>query len=281
MKPEDEKLGLIAGGDRFPLLLARTARQMGVKEIVAVCFPGQTSPRIEEVADKTFWINIGQFGKLIKTLKNNGVRRAVMAGRIDPAIVIKKVRLDLKGLMTLPKIKDRRADSILKVVAEELEAAGVSLVDSTLYLKPVLPGAGVLSSRSPKRGEKEDIKFGWEIAKGIGKLDIGQTVVVKQKAVVAVEAIEGTDRVIRRGGDLAGPGTVVVKVCKPEQDMRFDVLTIGLKTMESLLEAGSSVLAVEAEKTLFLDREEALGKADEAGIAIVAVDADSLNFSSL
>ncbi len=268
------RLGLIAGGDRFPLLLAGTARRLGVEEIIAVCFPGQTSPEIEELVDKTFWINIGQFGKLIKTLKNNGISQAVMAGRIDPSLVVKNVRLDLKGLLTLPKIKDRRADSILSVVAAELESAGIRLIDSTIYLKPLLPGPGILTGRGPTRKEKGDIDFGWKIAKGIGKLDIGQTVVVKQKAVVAVEAIEGTDRVICRAGDLAGPGTVVVKVCKPQQDMRFDVPTIGLKTMESLIAAGSTALAVEAEKTLFLDREEALRLADQAGLSVVAADSE-------
>lgn len=266
-----ERIGLIAGGESFPLLLARAARQMGVKEIVAISFAGQTSPEIEDVVDKNFWLDVGQFGKLLKTLKANGVTEAVMVGRINPSLVLKNIKFDLKGLATLKKIKDSRADSIFGVVAGELNKAGVKLLDSTLYLKPLLPPPGPLSRRRPTRPEEEDIKFGWRMAKGIAGLDIGQTVIVKKKAVVAIEAIEGTDRTILRGGELGGPGTVVVKVSKPRQDMRFDVPVIGLETLDVMKEAGATVLAIEAHKTLFLDRAAAVEKADRFGIAVMAL----------
>ena len=261
---------MIAGGDRFPLILARTARKFGVKEIVAVCFSGQTSPQLEELVDKHIWISVGQFGRLIKTLLNHGVSRAVMVGRINPALVLTDIKFDLKGLITARKIKDRRTDSIFGVIADELKAAGIELLDSTTYLKPLMPGPGLLTGRDLTREEEKDIRFGWRIAKGVGGLDIGQTVVVKHRAVVAIEAIEGTDQTILRGGELGGAGTVVVKVSKPQQDMRFDVPVIGAGTLDTMRKAGASVLAVEAHKTLFLDREVSIEKANRSEISIVA-----------
>lgn len=265
-----DKLGLIAGGGRFPALLADSARKCGVKEIVSIGFPGQTSPDIGEHVDRLFWLQIGQLGKIIKTLKREGVKEVVFAGSISPNLVVRKLKLDLRMIALAARVKDRTAETVLKAIGEEFARDGLEMIDPTSFLTPLLPGPGVLSRRKPKSREAKDIEFGWKIAKKMAVMGVGQTVIVKDRSIVAVEAMEGTNSAIARGGEVGGIGTVVVKVAKPGHDMRFDVPVIGPGTLRAMAESGAGAMAVEAGKTLFLDREEALVEANKRGIAIIA-----------
>jgi len=265
------RIALIAGSGKFPLLLARAAKTNGI-EVIAIAIKSAADREIERIADKAYWVNIGQAKNLIDILLKEGMRYAVMAGKVDKTVIIKQaLRLDKEARGLLKRIKDKRDDTILSAVAARFKDFGVTLMDSTFFLKNLMPKKGVLTKRRPNRQELEDIKFGFPIAKNMGLLDIGQSVIVKQKAAIAVEAIEGTDEAIIRAGSLAGKGTVVVKVSKPKQDMRFDVPVVGLETLKALKKAGSSVLAIEAGKVLVLERESLIRGAAEAGISIVAV----------
>lgn len=265
-----DKLGLIAGGGRFPILLADAARRCGVREIVCVAFPGQPSQGIGEHVDRLFWLEIGQLGKIIKTLKREGVKKVVFAGSLSPNLVVRKLKLDLRMITLAARVKDRTAESVLKAIGEEFARDGLELIDSTSFLSQLLPEAGVLSMRKPDGREEKDIEFGWKIAKQMAGMGVGQTVVVKDRSIVAVEAMEGTNRTIARGGGVGGSGTVVVKVAKPEHDMRFDVPVIGPGTIRAMAASKAGAIGIEAGKTLFLDREEALKEANAQGIAVVA-----------
>jgi DUF1009 family protein len=267
----DEPLGLIAGNGKFPVLLASCYKKRNGGRIAAVAFRGETSDEVEGLVDELEWVAVGQLGKVIKFFKNSGVSRAVMAGQIRPTRMFEKLKIDLRGLKVLSGLKSRTADTIFSSVAEEMLKDGIQLLDSTSFLKDYLAKEGVLTRRQPSEQKLEDATFGVCIAKEIGRLDIGQTVVVKDKAIVAVEALEGTDETIRRGGRIAGEGTVVVKTAKPSQDMRFDVPVIGVETIRALQEAKAALLAVEADKTLVLDEEEALKLADGGGICVMGL----------
>jgi DUF1009 family protein len=267
----EEPLGLIAGNGKFPLLLASCYKKRDGARIAAVGFRGDTSPDLTDLVDELLWVGVGQLGKVIKFFKNAGVSRAVMAGQIRPTRMFEKLKVDLRGLKVLSRLNNRKADSIFSSVAEEMMKDGIRLLDSTSFLKEFLAKEGVLTRRQPSERELEDVTFGLGIAKELGRLDIGQTVVVKDKAVVAVEALEGTDATIRRAGRLAGEGTVVVKTAKPSQDMRFDVPVIGIRTLRTMQEAKAAVLAVEAHKTLVLDEEEVLELASRHGICIMGI----------
>ncbi len=248
---------------------------MGI-ETVVVAHNGDTDEAIEKEADRTKWVYLGQLGKLIKTFKKAGVQKVVFAGTITKKNVFKDIRPDIRALNLWRKLDRRLDDAILRAVAKELESEGMEVISATHLLTDLAAPAGVLTRRSPTKQEMEDIKFGWEIAKRIGELDIGQCVVVKDKVVLAVEALEGTDNAIRRGGELGKTGTTVIKICKPNQDLRFDLPSVGLKTIQTMTEVKASVLAIEAGKTLVFDREEALELADKADICVLAIQHEEM-----
>lgn len=263
------KIGLIAGNGNFPVAFARAAKQKGI-QVIAVAHEGETLPELAQWVDAIFWINVGQLGKLIKIFKEQGVTDVLMAGGINKTRLFSGMP-DLRGMTLLAKMIHKKDDSILRAVARELESEGITVRESTLYLDNILVSPGILTKRRPSKGEQQDIEFGWHMAKEIGRLDIGQTVVVKDQAVLAVEAIEGTDEAIRRGGLLCGRGAVVVKVCKPQQDLRFDLPAVGTQTIDTMEQVKASCLAVEADKTIIIEREAVVREADRAGITIVAI----------
>jgi hypothetical protein len=264
------RIGLIAGNGRFPLLFAQSARKQGV-EVLAIAHKGQTLPELEKYVNKIYWIKVGQLGKLIKILKAEKIKDAAMVGGITKTLMFSQVAPDFHALSLLAKLKTMNDDVLLRAVAKEIENQGITIHESTLFLTHLLSPSGCLTRRKPNKKEIKDIEFGWRIAKEIGRLDIGQSIVVKDQVVLAVEAIEGTDEAIRRAGKLGKrKGLVVIKVSKPQQDMRFDVPAIGPKTINTMEEAGGSVLAIESGKTLLIDKEELIQSANKANISIVA-----------
>jgi len=265
-----KKLGLIAGNGRFPLIFAEGAREAGFV-VVAVAHRGETAAEIADFVDELTWVHVGQLGKIIRTFHRAGVTQAVMAGGIDKVKLFSQFRPDFRGARFLARLKSREDDSLLRGIAEELESEGITIRESTFCLPHLIPSAGVLTRRAPDSREWEDIRIGFRVAKEIGRMGIGQTVVLKKGVVVAVEAVEGTDAAIQRGGMLAKKGCVVVKVSKPRQDLRFDVPAIGVTTIKNLGRVGGAVLAVEAEKTILLEKETLLKEADAQGIAVVAL----------
>ena len=262
-----ENIGLIAGKGQFPLLFAQAARQQGAA-VIAVAHRGETDPALAYLVAELHWIYVGQLGKIIRIFKAAGVRRAVMAGGISRGRLFREFRPDWRALSVIRRAGAGQDDRLLRAVADELESEGITIAPSTLFLDDLLAPPGQLSRRPPTPEELPDIDFGVQVAKELGRLDIGQCVVVRRQVVVALEAIEGTDATIRRGGALAGPGAVVVKVSKPDQDLRFDVPAVGLDTIATMPEVKAAVLAVEAGKTLIFDRPEMLKIADQAGIAV-------------
>jgi len=266
----EEGLGLIAGSGQFPIIVANEAKKQGLR-IVAIGINRITSPALLFHVDKLCWIDLGNFSKLIKEFKAEKIDKAIMAGQIRHVNLFKEIRFDWRALMVLKRLANKKADTILGSVADELEREGIHIMDSTKYLSSFLPGPGIITKKKPSKKEMRDVKFGFEIAKKIAGSDIGQTVVVKDMTVVAVEAMEGTDETIKRGGLIGGKRTVVVKVSKPNQDMRFDVPVIGLETIKSLKEARAAVMAIESGKTLFFDQESVVAEADAENISMVSV----------
>jgi DUF1009 family protein len=264
------KLGLIAGNGKFPLIFAAEARRGGYT-VVAVAHRGETPPQIEGLVDDLTWIQVGQLGKIIRAFKDAGVTQAAMAGGIRKVKLFSNFRPDLRGIRFLAGTKSREDDALLRGVADELAKEGITVLESTLCLPDLVPKEGVLTAQAPSTPQWEDIHHGFRLAKEIGRLGIGQTVVVKGGVVVAVEAVEGTDAAIARGGALARSGCVVVKVSKPGQDLRFDVPAVGVETIKNLHAVGGAVLAVEAEKTLVLERDEMLREASRCGVIVAAV----------
>ncbi|MGO9394276.1 MAG: LpxI family protein [Desulfobaccales bacterium] len=265
-----EIIGLIAGKGQFPLLFAQAARARGAS-IIAAAHRGETDPALAELVQELHWVYVGQLGKIIHIFKGAGVQRAVMAGGISRGRLFRDFRPDLRALSVVRRAGAGHDDRLLQAVAAELEKEGITIAPSTLFLDQLLAPAGKLSKRAPTREEFLDIDLGFRLAKEIGRLDIGQCVVVRRQVVVALEAIEGTDECIRRAGALAGPGAVVVKVSKPNQDLRFDVPAVGPETIRSLVDARAAVLAIEAGKTLTFDRPLMLAAAQPAMIAIWGV----------
>ena len=263
-----KKLGLIAGNGTFPLLFAEEARRGGYS-VVAVAHHGETNQAIERAADEVTWVYVGQLGKIIRTFQGSGVTEAVMAGGIRKVTLFGNFRPDLRGARFLARLKSREDDMLLRGIADELAADGIQILPSTLCLPRIISTEGVLTKRAPRRREWDDIRLGFKIAKEVGRLGIGQTVVVKNQVVVAVEAVEGTDAAIQRAGALAQSGCVVVKVSKPQQDLRFDVPAVGVDTIERLHEAGAAVLAVETGRTILLEKDALLRQANSYGIAVV------------
>jgi len=266
-----KKIGLIAGNGRFPLIFAQAASKEGY-EVFAVAHKGETDPSLENYVAGIEWIKVGQLGKLIKAFKRAGVRDVVLAGGITRKRLFKEIFPDLRALSLLARLKNKTDDAALRAVAEELEKEGLVVQPSTLFVQSLLAPVGCLTKRKPNKEEKEDITFGWRMAKAIGELDIGQCVVVKKQTVVAVEAVEGTDETIKRGGELAKEGVIVVKVSKPNQDLRFDVPAVGVKTIETMATVKARVLVIEAGKTLMFDKEKMLALADKEGISVVSLE---------
>jgi DUF1009 family protein len=265
-----KKLGLIAGNGKFPLLFAAEAKRAGYA-VIAVAHRGETDENISAVADEVTWIYVGQLGKLIRVFRHAEVTEAVMAGGIHKVKLFSNFRPDLRGARFLAKLKSREDDVLLRGIADELALDGIRVLESTLCLPDILCPEGVLSKRHPDAQEWDDVKLGFRTAKEIGRLGIGQTVVVKNQIVVAVEAVEGTDAAIERGGTLAKAGCVVVKVSKPQQDLRFDVPAVGVETVTRLHNVGGMVLGLEAGRTILLDKQSLLAQADGFGIAVVGV----------
>ena len=267
-------LALIAGNGSLPFLVARAYKAKAEHRVVAVGFKGDTDPALAALVDDFSWIGVGQLGRLIARFKKAGAEEAVMAGQITPTRLFAKVAFDARGLKVFAGLKNRKADTIFGAVAAELAKDGIRLVDSTRYLDEHLAAEGVFTRTQPTAAQLEDVAFGAEIARELGGLDVGQTVVVKNRAVVAVEAIEGTNETIARAGRLGGEGTVVVKMAKPKQDMRFDVPVIGPKTIEVMAEAKAAVIAVEAKRTLVVEPEATVAAADGQGVCVMAIPAD-------
>lgn len=265
-----KKLGIIAGDGKFPIIIAEAARDNGYT-VIAVAHTDITSQEIEKAADSAYWIKLGQMSKLIDTLKSEGVSEAVMAGGISKRLMFSNIMPDLRALSLLAGLKDKKDDTILRAIAGELEKEGIKINAATAYVKTILADSGAMTKREPTHEEWSDIRFGTEMAKEIGRLDIGQCVVVKNLSVIAVEAVEGTDEAILRGGKLANGGAVIIKICKPGQDIRFDLPTVGLATIKSMKETDARILAVEAGMTIMIDKGETLKYADEAGISVVGI----------
>jgi hypothetical protein len=265
------KIGIIAGGGQFPILFAKAAREKG-RRVMVVAHKGESSPEIEDVADDICWVKLGQLGKIVKFFRQGGVSEAVLLGTITKTRIFKDVLPDIKGLALWNRLKVRQDDSILRAVAEALEDEGIKILESTCYLQKLLFPKGVLTNKKPSAQQLEDINFGWRMAREVGRLDIGQCVVVRDRAVLAVEAIEGTDAAIKRGGRLGKEKAVVVKVKKPNQDFRFDLPAIGAKTIESMIQVGAAVLAVEAGQALLFDGQAMIDQANQAGIVVVGVE---------
>lgn len=264
------KIGIIAGGGQFPLLFAQAAREKG-RQVVVAAHKGETWPELEGVADRFCWIKLGQLGKIIRFFKDEGVGETVFAGAITKTRIFRDVWPDFKGLSLWNKIDVRQDDAILRAVAKVLEEEGIRVLPSTLYLQHLIFPQGVLTRKKPTAGQAEDIRFGWQAARAVGALDIGQCVVVRDRSVLAVEAIEGTDAAIRRGGELGREQAVVVKVKKPHQDFRFDLPAIGARTIETMQAVKAAVLAVEAGQALLFDPEQVVHTANKAGIVVVGV----------
>ncbi len=270
MKTTMAKLGIIAGGGQFPLLVAQAARENG-RETVVVAHRGESWQELDAVADHCLWVKLGQLQKLLNYFHRHGVRECVLAGTITKTRIFRDVWPDFKALGLWRRIDARQDDAILRALAQLLADENIEVVASTLYLQNLLFPLGNLGRKKPNAQQWEDIRFGWRIAREVGALDIGQCVVVRDRAVLAVEAIEGTDAAIRRGGELAGEDAVVVKVRKPNQDFRFDLPAIGPQTITGMSNVKAAVLAVEAEQALLFDPEETINLADRAGIAILGL----------
>lgn len=266
-----EKIGLIAGNRKFPIVFSRAAKKRNYY-VVAVAIKGDTSGSLRKLVDKIYWIGLDQFSKMFEIFKNEGITNIIMAGQISPRRLFSKELFkdpQLNNLLT--SIKDKRADTLFGAIAGKLKEEGLELLDSTLFIEDLLAEKGILTHKELDSYAREDVGFGMELAKQIAYLDIGQTVAVKDKAVVAVEALEGTDNLIRRAGLIARAGVTIVKVSKPKQDLRFDIPVVGLNTVKNLIKAHARCLAIEAGKTLFLDKIESIKLADKNGISIIAV----------
>lgn len=269
----EDRFAIIAGAGNIPAILARTAKERGAKFIAIALTETAISP-LDEFAEKVYQFNIGQVGKIIKTINREGIKRVVFIGKVRKSLLYEKFRFDLKALKLLMSLKNRNDDTIMLAIVKEFADHGIDVMDQTLYLSDMMCHEGVLTKREPTKAEWRDIEYGMEMAKKSAALDIGQTVVVKSQAIMAVEAIEGTDEAIIRGGTLAKGGAVVAKVAKPNQDPRFDVPTVGPKTVESIAKAGATVLAIEANSTLLVDMKNVLAAADKSGISIVSCSAE-------
>lgn len=274
--PNPDALGIIAGNGRYPILLAEAARARGVKRLVVAGFSGETAPEMEKLADQYTKLRVGQLGGLCTYFRDQNVKQAIMAGQITPGNLF-DLRPDMKALLLLARLKERNAESIFGAIADELKKVGVKLLPATTFLEDCLPKPGHIAGPKLSRRQHADVAFGFRIAKEISRMDIGQSVVVKKGTVVAVEAFEGTDAAMERGGRLGKGDAVLVKVSKPKQDFRFDVPVVGTRTMERAHDSSIKVIACEAGRTLLLDRKLVLEQAERWGISLFAADESHLN----
>jgi DUF1009 family protein len=263
------KIGIIAGAGEFPLILVRKCIEKGVEPVV-VAIKEEADESLNELVDGVFWQPVGKVGKILKFLRTAGVSEAIAAGKVNKMRIFRDIKPDLTAMRLLWSLRDRKDDTIMNKVADLLAGEGVTLLPQTRYMEDYLPEPEVFTKRTPTEEEKSDIEFGFHMAKEIGSLDIGQTVVVKRRAVLAVEAIEGSDSCILRGGSLGNGDVVVIKVSKPNQDLRFDVPAIGLQTIKSCIDARVKILAIEARKTFFFQKTESVRLANRHNIAIVS-----------
>jgi hypothetical protein len=277
------RYGLIAGNGRFPFMVVAGARRAGVALSVAA-IREETDPSIEDEVERLIWVGIGQLGKMINFFKGEGVEKAIMAGQVKHVQIFSRAVPDARMLRMLLKLPRRNTNSLIGAVAAELASEGIDLIDSTYFLQDYLPTPGNLTNRKPNAAERADVEYGLEIAREMAELDLGQTIVVRGKACVAIEAMEGTDETIRRAGELLGGGgqarkrlrltsgaLTVLKLSKPDQDMRFDVPVIGVPTIETMIAAGATCLCISAGKTLMFDRDEMITMANKNKLAILAV----------
>ena len=266
-----EKIGLLAGVGKLPVEFARAAKSLGL-EVYAVGLLPESDPQIAEFATDFQSISVGQLDAILNYLNANEIKKVTLIGKVTKEYLFNgKILPDAKMLALVMSLPNRNDDTIMAAFVGELAKSGIQVADQTALIRQLMPSAGTLTKREPSSVEHQDMEFGFKIAKELGRLDIGQTVVVKHRAIMALEAIEGTDECIRRGGKLANGGAVVTKVSKPNQDNRFDVPTVGQKTLEVMAEVGATALAIEADKTLFVDRAGTVAFADENGITIVAM----------
>jgi DUF1009 family protein len=268
------QIGIIAGAGELPIIIATDAKARGYR-VVTVALENIASPNLAAVSDVIKWINPGKFGELIDTLKKNSVTQALMAGKVQKSLMYKsKIVPDLRGVKLLFSIINKGDDVILKAIKKELAEEGIEIIDTLTFSPHLLTPEGCLTKKQPDEDEWKDIEYGWKIAKEIGRLDIGQAVVVKGQAIMAVEAVEGTDEAILRGGELGGGGAVVVKISKPQQDMRLDVPAVGSDTIGVMSRVKAVVLAVEANKSIIVNMERVIKEAEAAGIKIVGISGD-------
>jgi len=263
-----ETIGIIAGNGRLPLMLAANIRAAGHR-VIAIGHLGETRKDLKHYVDSLQWVRIGELGKTLERLKEEGVRSVLLAGGVPKTRFFSRARPDARAIKVLSRLQGKKDDAILRALAEEIENEGMRVESLIPYLKDTMAPRACLTERKPTEREERDIEFGWAIAKKIGALDVGQSVVVKDRIILAVEAIEGTDETIRRGGRLGRGEVVVVKVCKPKQDFRLDLPVIGPSTVRTLKEARASALAVEAGKTIIVDQEKVIREANRNGLCIV------------
>jgi len=264
-----KRIGLIAGNGEFPIIFAQEAKKKGV-EIIAIGIKEETGKELKSYVSKIYWLSVGELEKLFQVLLQEGLKEVVMAGQVKHKRLFENIKLDAGMQKLLASAKDKKTDSLIGSIAKKLERVGVKVLDSTTFLSDYLPKKGVLTKNNLDKKILDDIEFGRDIAKSIAGLDIGQTVVVKEKTVLAVESIEGTDEAIKRGAKYGKEGIVVVKVSKPDQDMRFDVPIIGPETISLLKELKAACISIEAQKTLIIDKDETIKLADQSGIGVVA-----------
>ncbi len=251
-----ETLGIIAGNRSLPLLFAREAKRQGVKRLVAVAFTGETDPTLASLVDEIVWLKVGQLSKMINAFTDRGIKQCVMTGQIAPKNLF-EIRPDLRALALLLRLREKNAHTVFGAIADELKRDGVELIEATPWLKPMMPGPGFQLGPKLSSAQRADVEFGLRMAKEVSRLEIGQTVLVKDGTVLAVEAFEGTDKCLARGGELAGRagGAVAVKVAREKHDLRFDIPCLGPQTLETCAAAGISALAFEAGKSLLLEQE--------------------------
>ena len=266
-----EKLGIIAGKGNYPLLLAQSARQQGVREIFALAFHGETERSIERLADRVVWVRLGQLGAAYQALQASGVPHFVMAGQITPTSLF-NMRMDMELLALFGRLKERNAHTIFGALTEELAKRGIEMLPASCFMEAHMAEPGCLTTREPTPAQKADIELGLTVAKTTSGLEIGQTVALKDGTILAVEAFEGTDETILRAGKLGGTGIVVVKVSKRGHDVRFDLPVVGERTLKKLRKAGAAVLAIEARRTILLDRTAVLAQAEKQGLCIVGIE---------
>ena len=269
------KFGLIAGNGKFPFLVVEGAKKQGAS-LAVVAIKEETDERIEEIAEKIIWVGIGQLGKMISFFKQEAVEQVIMAGQVKHVQIFSGALPDLRMIRMLWNLPLRNTDALIGGVAGEMRREGIELIDSTYFIQDKLAKEGVLTKRKPDETERGNVEYGLRIANEIARLDLGQTIVVRARACVAIEAMEGTDAVIKRAGELAKGKLTVVKVAKPNQDMRFDVPVVGTPTIEEMIKAGATCLCLTARKTLIFDEEEMLGLANRRKISIIAVASETI-----